>query len=62
MNSLQHVPFFINSFNILCVWHINKNIAKNCKFGIELEEWEKIMKEINLVWKLDTKELYDSNW
>ena len=20
------------------------------------------MKEINLVWKLDTKELYDSNW
>src|SRR4051794_26034903 len=62
MNALQRVPFFTNSFNILCILHINKNIAKNCKIGIKQEEWDKIMKDLNLVWKSHTKEMFDTNW
>ena len=49
MKALQHVPFFIHSFNILCIWHINKNIAKNCKIGIEQEEWDKLIKKLNSI-------------
>src|SRR5438309_6426319 len=62
MNALQRVPYFIHSFNILCIWHVNKNIAKNCKIGIEQEEWDTMMKKLNSVWQSPTKELFDSNW
>src|SRR5436305_1020795 len=62
MKTMQHIPFFTNSFNVLCIWHTNKNIAKNCKFGIEQEEWDKIRNELNLVWKSPTKMMFDTNW
>ena len=69
-NSTSHKPICFNT----CLWTGTGllqgtglfanfyGIAKNCKFGIEQEEWEKIIKELNLVWKSDMKELFDSNW
>ena len=51
-------------YNVFCVWHINKNVFKNCKFVFEIQKkWKKflivwhdvvyvhISTKYNLVWK-----------
>ena len=36
-NAIRRV--FPKSKNLLCVWHINKNLASHCKQGFSADEW-----------------------
>ncbi|CAG8700419.1 5016_t:CDS:2, partial [Cetraspora pellucida] len=47
MNALRTT--FSNSTNLLCLWHINKNIMKNCKSQFEDNEWQTFLLEWNKV-------------
>jgi len=40
--------FFLEATNLLCIWHINKNILKNClnKFD-KREQFDYFMKEVS---------------
>ena len=47
MNAISTV--FPSCQNLLCRWHINKNIVANCKTGFSDEDWGKFMDEWNFM-------------
>ena len=47
MNSISTV--FPTCQNLLCRWHINKNIVANCKTGFSNEDWGNFMDEWNFL-------------
>lgn len=47
MNAISTV--FPSCQNLLCRWHINKNIVANCKAGFSNEDWGKFMDEWNFM-------------
>jgi hypothetical protein len=61
MNALNVV--FPESKNLLCVWHINKNVLAKCKIeGWEAESFDLFLKEWNEVVWSKTEHLLDLNW
>lgn len=50
---------FPGSAHILCVWHINLNVAKHCKSKFSETDWTEFMKIWNIF--LDSKTLEDYN-
>ena len=47
MNGISKV--FPSSQNLLCGWHINKNVLSNCKAGFTHEGWEEFMLHWNVI-------------
>ena len=67
MNALEII--FPDSANLLCVWHINKNILKNCKpqFPKETEneendEWQLFLAKWNDVVQSITEDEFNEKW
>lgn len=52
---------FPESVHILCVWHINLNVAKKCKNKFSDKEWTEFMNLWNLFVASTTPKDYDSN-
>ena len=40
---------FPNTANHLCIWHINKNVAVNCKDYFSNSDWESFLQRWNIV-------------
>ena len=76
--SLDQVPVFVtdnesalinaiyttypNAEHLLCIWHINKNITKNCKKCFEKgEDFEQFMKDWNIVLNSSDEALFELN-
>ena len=58
MNSIRTV--FPSAKNILCIWHINKNILSNCKKLFATEEmWEQFLMEWNTLVGSKTNDEYE---
>ncbi|CAG8843707.1 6295_t:CDS:2, partial [Racocetra persica] len=67
MNALRLI--FPNSKNLLCVWHISKNVLKNCKpqFLKETEnkessEWESFLTKWNEIVQSELESEFDIKW
>ncbi|CAG8809284.1 19847_t:CDS:2, partial [Cetraspora pellucida] len=67
MNALKIT--FPNSVNLLCVWHISKNILKNCKpqFPRETEntksnEWKSFLSKWNEIVQSVTEKEFEEKW
>ncbi|CAG8702825.1 5351_t:CDS:2, partial [Ambispora leptoticha] len=67
MNALRTT--FSNSTHLLCLWHINKNIMKNCKPQFvkgtgnkESNEWQAFLSEWNKVVQSLTNEEFNTKW
>jgi MULE transposase domain len=60
MNAIGIV--FPNTVNLLCIWHINKNILANCKKRFTDEKWEEFMKQWNMCCSSDTELKFQHNW
>ncbi len=76
--SLDQVPVFVtdnesalinaiyttypNAEHLLCIWHINKNITKNCKKCFDKgEDFEQFMKDWNIVLNSSDEALFEFN-
>jgi hypothetical protein len=57
MNGIARV--FPGCHNILCCWHINKNVLANCKTRFFDVEWQEFMQRWNLVVSSTSVELFD---
>jgi histone-lysine N-methyltransferase SETD2 len=57
MNGIARV--FPGCHNILCCWHINKNVLANCKTRFSDVEWQEFMQRWNLVVSSTSIELFD---
>jgi hypothetical protein len=54
---------FPESVNIICRWHINKNIIKGCKLpGMSDKDWKPLLAAITDVWEAPTIEQFDAKW
>src|SRR5947207_14096243 len=54
---------FPDAANIICRWHINKNIVKNCKIpGMSDEDWKPVLAAITTVWEAPTEADFDAKW
>ena len=40
---------FPNCKNVLCIWHINKNVLANCKVQFSSDDWDDFMEQWNLL-------------
>ncbi|CAG8694673.1 13890_t:CDS:2 [Cetraspora pellucida] len=61
MNALNIT--FLSSANLLCLWHINKNIMKNCKSRFEtVNEWQAFLSECNNVVYSQTEDEFNIKW
>jgi hypothetical protein len=58
MNGIARV--FPGCHNILCCWHINKNVLANCKTRFSDVEWQEFMQRWNLVVSSTSVELFDA--
>jgi hypothetical protein len=58
MNMIAHV--FPGYHNILCCWHINKNILTNCKTRFSGVEWQQFMERWNMLISSMSVELFDA--
>jgi predicted HNH restriction endonuclease len=51
---------FPNAVALLCLWHIQKNVAKHCKAGFATDEaWKAFEKEYNAVFYAKTEQDYE---
>ena len=48
--------------NLICVWHIHKNVAKNCKKGFEERDWERFILHWQAVVGAKSRERFISEW
>src|SRR5947209_8637105 len=62
MNELDVHPFWCGSKNLVCQWHINKNIAINCKTGFPEKQWEDVMVEVQALWNAQTEQAFNCLW
>src|SRR4051794_35396824 len=62
VNGLQTVPFFVSSWNILCIWHINQKVAEHCKVGLSGEEWEYLCQQLKNLWAMPTESEFQRQW
>ncbi|GLT93672.1 hypothetical protein SLE2022_114520 [Rubroshorea leprosula] len=61
MNAIQVV--FPSATNLLCVWHIEKNILSNCKRHFEAQEdWDAFMSSWNGVIRSSSEIDFEKNW
>jgi len=60
LNSLRIV--FPDSKVLLCVWHINKNIAKNFKGTFSSEDWTIFLNKWNSIVYATSEEDYEEKW
>ncbi|CAG8678443.1 967_t:CDS:2, partial [Scutellospora calospora] len=67
MNALSIV--FPSSANLLCVWHISKNVLKNCKplfpkgmNNEESTEWQDFLSRWNDIVESETEEEFNTKW
>jgi hypothetical protein len=58
MNGIAQV--FPSCHNILCCWHINKNIFANCKTRFSDVEWQQFMERWNMLVSSTSVELFDA--
>jgi histone-lysine N-methyltransferase SETD2 len=58
MNGIAWV--FPGCHNILCCWHINKNILANCKTRFSNVEWQQFMERWNMFVSSTSVELFDA--
>ena len=61
MNAVQMV--FSESHNLLCIWHINKNVLVNCRPHFQTnDEWSKFMKSWSNLIKSKKETDFENNW
>ena len=60
MNAIRRV--FPESKNLLCVWHIYKNLASHCKQGFSADEWTGFMGDWNEVIKMGSVTNFEERW
>jgi MULE transposase domain len=61
MNAIGIV--FPNTKNLLCIWHINKNILANCKKRFSTDEaWFRFTRQWNLCCFSETEKVFKENW
>lgn len=54
---------FPGAANLLCIWHVNKNVVKNCKKSFNTEEiWVQFYDEWQNLIHSSTEELFNVNW
>ncbi len=58
MNGITQV--FLGYHNILCCWHINKNILANCKTRFSDVEWQQFMERWNMLISSTLVELFNA--
>jgi hypothetical protein len=58
MNGIARV--FSGCHNILCCWHINKNILANCKTRFSDVEWQQFMERWNMLISSTSVKLFDT--
>ncbi|KAI9912827.1 hypothetical protein PsorP6_005087 [Peronosclerospora sorghi] len=61
MNAISTV--FPDAANLLCIWHIDKNVLANIKDKLAtLEEFDASMKEWAAVCRSETPEVFEERW
>lgn len=61
MNVIKMV--FSNTTNLLCIWHIEKNVLANCKKDfVHAEEFDIFMSSWNNVAYSTTTIIFEHNW
>jgi hypothetical protein len=60
MNSMETV--YPSTQNILCIWHINKNIAAKCKQLISSTSWDSFLLDWNVCVSTHTSDDFQENW
>jgi hypothetical protein len=61
MNAIKVV--FPQTSNLLCIWHINKNLVANCKqLFADNTSWDGFLNHWNLLIAAPTENDYDSRW
>jgi hypothetical protein len=58
MNGIARV--FLGYHNILCCWHINKNIFANCKTRFSDVKWQQFMEPWNMLVSSTSVKLFDA--
>jgi len=60
---LNAIPLvFPQAKNILCLWHVNKNVRTRCKKHFPKDEWEPFKISWNAVTNARTEPEYDEKW
>ena len=64
MNALAADSFFSarNTKNLLCLWHINKNIQTNCKRGLSSEMWSEMAGFLQRMWAATSEDHFKRQW
>jgi hypothetical protein len=60
LNSIK--ALFTTTKIILCVWHINGNVAKKVKRILNEESWIEFLKQWNNLIKSNSEQLFEENW
>jgi hypothetical protein len=60
MNALSEV--FPSTKNILCIWHINKNLVAKCKHFFGTEDWENFLNDWNSCIYAANERLFKAAW
>ena len=45
--------------NLLCCWHINKNIAAHCKAGLSAADWARLERDLGAIWSCTSTEAFN---
>ena len=62
MKSFPNIPKFAGAANLLCQWHINKNIQSNCKRGLANEMWMDLTRIFQKLWSSQSENEFYQRW